>query len=127
MDTPRTSAALRLPRSAFIAVAVLAVCTLPLVSVSPWLLVLLALPLLAGLYVWRSGVDIGADAVTVRAALASTTVPWPEVGGVEIRRGGELWLARRDGSAIRLPTLRARDIHRLHTASGGRLGLPADG
>ncbi len=123
---PLTTAQLRMSRSALIAVGIFSVCTVPLVSVKPWLVVLLALPVLAGFHVWRSGVDIDADGVTVRAAFGTTTVAWRDVAGIQIRGRGHLRLVRRDGAALRLPTLRVRDIHRLHEASGGRLGLPAD-
>lgn len=115
-----------MPRSALIAVGIFAVCTIPLVSLSPWLVLLLGLPVLAGVHVWRSGVDIGAHGVTVRAAFGTVAVPWDDVAGVQIRRRGELWLVRRDGGTLRLPTLRVRDMHRLHGASDGRLGLPPD-
>ncbi|MDQ3464278.1 MAG: PH domain-containing protein [Actinomycetota bacterium] len=126
MSSPTTSARLRMSRSALLAVGIFVICTIPLVSVSPWFLAVLALPVLAGVHVWRSGVDIGADGVTVRAAFRSVTVPWADVAGVEVRRQGELWLVRRNGASLRLPTLRVRDLHRLHEASGERLGLPAD-
>jgi hypothetical protein len=112
-----------MPRSALLAVGIFAICAIPLVSVSPWLLGLLLLPILAGIHVWRSGVDIDADGVAVRATFGSTTVPWEDVAGIQVR-GGDLWLVRRGGGTLRLPSLRLRDVHRLHEASQGRLGLP---
>ncbi len=126
VGSPMTTSQLRMPRSALFAVGIFVICTIPLVSVSPWLLILITLPVLAGIHVWRSGVDIDGDGVTVRAAFGSTTVTWADVAGVEVRRKGELWLVRRDGGALRLLTLRLRDIHRLYQASQGRLGLPAE-
>ena len=122
-------ARLRLPRSALIAVPVLVIGTLPLTVASPWWFLLLVLPMLIAAYIWRSGVDLGPHGVTVRAAFGTTSVGWPDVAGVQVRDGGRLWLARRDGGTVRLHTLRIRDLPRLHAASGGRLGLPdaADG
>jgi len=124
---PMTTSRLRMSRSAWLAVGIFLLCTIPLISVSPWLLALLALPILAGVHVWRSGVDIGEDGVTVRAALGRRHVPWDDIAGVQVRRRGELWLVRRDSQELRLASLRLRDIHRLHEASDGRLGLPAGG
>ena len=116
---------LRMPRSALVAVVVLVVCTIPLASVSPWLLLLFALPAAIGAYVWRSGVDLDAEGIEVRAAFGSTRVPWGAVAGLQVRSRGELWLQRRDGTAVRLPVLRSpRDLPRLHEASAGRLGVP---
>lgn len=115
---------IRLPRSVFIGVFVLALCTLPLVALAPWWSLLLLLPAVAGLYAWRTGVDFTAVGVTVQATFRATDVAWADVAGVETRGRDELWLVRRDGRLLRLPTLRARDLTRVHELSGGRLGLP---
>lgn len=114
-----------MPRSALVAVAVLVVCLIPMAAVEPWLSVLYLVPVLAGVFVWRSGVDIDGNGVLAQAALGSTFVAWEQVAGLEIRRRGELWLARRNGTAVRLPILHSpRDLPRLHAATGGRLGVP---
>lgn len=115
-----------MPRSVLLAVGLFVICAIPLVSVSPWLLLVLLVPALAGVYVWRSGVDIDAETITVRAAFGTVAVPWDDVAGLAVRGRGQLWLVRRSGTSLRLPTLRVGDIHRLHAATGGRLGLPAD-
>lgn len=116
---------LRLPRSALVAVAVLAVCTLPLASADPRLGLLFVIPALVGLYVWRSGVDVSDTGVTIRAAFGARRIAWEQVAGLQVRGRGELWLTRTDGTAVRLPVLRSpRDLARLHAASGGRLGVP---
>lgn len=120
-------ARLRMPRSALVAVVVLVACTIPLASVSRWLLLLFVLPAAVGAYVWRSGADVSSAGVLVRATLGSTWVPWERVAGLETRRRGELWLVRKDGTAVRVPVLRSpRDLPRLHEASAGRLGLAAE-
>jgi len=119
---PTSVTRLRMPRSALVAVVVLVVGTIPLASVSPWLLLLFALPAAVATYVWRSGVDVDDRGLEVRAAFGSTWVPWGDVAGLQVRRRGELWLRRRDGTAVRLPVLRSpNDLPRLHEASAGRL------
>ncbi len=117
-------ARIRLPRSVFIGVFVFAICTLPLVSVAPWFLVVLLLPAVAALYAWRTGVDFTAAGVAAHAAFGTTSVLWADVAGVEVRGRDQLWLVRRDGRLLRLPTLRVRDLGRVHELSGGRLGVP---
>ncbi|CAN5151085.1 hypothetical protein BH20ACT5_BH20ACT5_08290 [soil metagenome] len=119
-----TTIRLRMPRSALLAVGLFMICAIPLASVSPWLLALLGLPALAGIYVWRGGMDLDASGVTVRSAFGTVAVPWDDIAGLAVRGRGVLWLARRDGTALRLPVLRARDLPRLHAASAGRLGVP---
>lgn len=111
-----------MPRSALVAVVVLVVGTIPLASVSPWLLLLFALPAAVAAYVWRSGVDIDDEGLAVRAAFGSTRVPWSAVAGLQVRSRGELWVQRLDGTAVRMPVLRSpNDLPRLHEASAGRL------
>lgn len=126
MSSPEAVTRLRMPRSALVAVAVLVVCLIPMAAVVPWLAVLYVVPLVVGVFVWRSGVDLDDDGVLAQAAFGSTFVPWEQVAGLQIRRRGELWLARRNGTAVRLPVLRSpQDLPRLHAASGGRLGVPS--
>ena len=122
MDSP---ARLRMSRTALVPVALLALCVLPLATVTTWTLVLLLVPLVVGAWVLRVGVDIGDDGLTVRSLAGQRTVPWSELAGIRVGRAGDLWLVTTGGTEVRLPVLRPRDLPRLASLSGGRIDVPA--
>jgi hypothetical protein len=96
----------------------------PLATATPWALALLAVPVAAALWVLRVGVDVGDGGVTVRSLLGRRHVAWQELAGIRIGDRAELWLVTTGGTEVRLPVLRARDLPRLATLSGGRIPTP---
>ena len=118
------TARLRMSRVALLPVLFLAVCVLPLAFAATWTLVFLLVPVLAGAWVLRAGVDVGDDGVTVRSLAAARHVPWSEVAGIRVAERGDLWLVTVRGTELRLPVLRARDLPRLAAVSGGRIPAP---
>ncbi|WP_346619725.1 PH domain-containing protein [Blastococcus montanus] len=114
----------RMGRTALLPVVVLAVCVVPTAAASPWLLLLLLVPVAVAAWVLRAGVDVGEDGVTARSLVGSRTVPWSETAGLRVGERGALWLVTTRGTEIRLPVLRSRDLPRLAAASGGRLEVP---
>jgi len=115
---------IRTPRSALLAVLVLAICFLPLASAAPWLAVAWLVPLAAGAWVLRGGVDVDRDGLTVRALLGSRRLRWDEVAGLRAGPGGRLSVVLRDGGSVRLPVVRARHLPLVAAASGGRVPDP---
>jgi hypothetical protein len=115
------TATFRMNRVALLPVLFLAVCVLPLASAAVWTLVFLLVPVLAAAWVLRTGVDVGADGVTVRSLAAGRSVPWGEVAGIRVADRGDLWLVTTRGTELRLPVLRTRDLPRLAAVSGGRI------
>ena len=112
---------IRTPRTTLVAVAVLAVCVLPLASAAPWLAVLWLLPVAALAWVLRAGVDVDPDGLTVRAVLGRRRLPWSELAGLQVTGRGRLAAVLRGGGSVRLPVLRARHLPLVAAASGGRL------
>jgi hypothetical protein len=112
-------------RTALLPVAFLALCVLPLATVTTWTLVLLLVPLVVAVWVLRIGVDIADDGLTVRSLAGRRSVPWTEVAGIRVASGGELWLVTTRSTEVRLPVMRARDLPRLAALSGGRIDIPA--
>jgi len=108
-------------------VVVLTLCVIPLATASPWLLVLLAVPVLALAWVLRAGVDVDPGGVTVRALLGSRRIPWSDVVGLQAGPRGDLWLVLAGGRRLRLPTARARHLPLIAAASGGRVAVPLPG
>jgi Bacterial PH domain len=115
---------LRMSRTALLPVVVLAICVLPLANATPWLLLVLVLPLALAVWVFRVGVDVGDAGITARSLAGERTVPWDELAGIRVGDRGDLWLVRTAGTQVRLPVLRARDLPRLSEVSGGRIPAP---
>jgi hypothetical protein len=111
-------------RTALLPVVVLCFCVLPLGAATPWLLLLLVVPAVLAAWVFRVGVDVGGDGITVRSLAGERAVPWSELAGVRVGQRGDLWLATTGGTEVRLPVLRARDLPRLAELSGGRIPAP---
>ena len=122
MSTP---ARLRMSRTALLPVAFLALCVVPLATVSTWTLVLLLVPLAVALWVLRVGVDVGDDGLTVRSLAGQRSVAWSELAGIRVGQSGDLWLVTTGGTEVRLPVMRPRDLPRLAALSGGRIDVPA--
>jgi Bacterial PH domain len=108
-------------RTALLPVVLLLICAVPLASASPWLLVVLLLPLLAAAWVLRVGVDIDEAGITARQIAGARTVPWSELAGIRVDERRRLWLVTTAGTEVALPVLRARDLPRLAELSGGRI------
>lgn len=122
----RPAVRLQMNRISLVPAVVAVVCALPLATASPWLLFVLLVPAAWITYVVRSGVDIDADGVVIRALFGSLRVPWARITGVLVGNRRELSLATTEGSTIRLPNLGVRDLTRIYAASDGRLGLSAE-
>lgn len=118
-------ARLQMNRISLIPAVVAVVCALPLATASPWLLFVLLLPAAWITYVLRSGVDADDNGLVVRAMFGSIHLPWARISGLVVGRHQDLSVATVEGSTVRLPNLRVRDLPRLHEATDGRLGLPA--
>jgi len=119
-----TAARLRMSRTWLFPVAVFAACLVPLSSPTPWLLVVLVVPLVLALGVLRTGVDVDDRGLTARSLVGERTVPWEQVAGLRVGGRAELWLVTTAGTEVRLPTLRARDLPVLSRLSGGRIPAP---
>lgn len=117
-------ARLRMSRTAVLPVVILAFCVLPLGAATPWLLLLMVVPLAVGAWVVRAGVDVDERGITVRSVAGERLVPWAELAGIRVGGRSELWLVTTAGSEVRLPVLRARDLPQLAELSGGRIPAP---
>jgi hypothetical protein len=112
-------------RTALVPVAFLALCVVPLATVTTWTLVLLLVPVAVAAWVLRVGVDVTDDGLTVRSLAGERTVAWSELAGIRVADAGDLWLVTTRGTEVRLPVMRVRDLPRLAALSGGRIEVPA--
>ncbi|MCZ2812574.1 MULTISPECIES: PH domain-containing protein [unclassified Modestobacter] len=117
-------ARMRMSRIALVPVLFLTICVLPVTVGTPWAWLLMAVPLALAAWVFRVGVDLGDDGVTVRSLVARRTIAWDEVAGIRVGERADLWLVTTAGTQLQLPVLRARDLPRLAALSGGRIPAP---
>jgi hypothetical protein len=117
-------ARLRMSRTLLLPVVILAFCVLPLSAATPWLLLVLVVPVALGAWVLRAGVDVGEQGITVRSLAGERTVPWTELAGIRVGERNDLWLVTTADSQVRMPVLRARDLPQLAALSGGRIPAP---
>lgn len=118
---------LRPPRSWLIVVFFLLVCVTPLAFVRTPLLVLYAIPLGVLLWIFRSGTDIDADGLTVRAVAGKRRIAWDEVQALSPAPRGELRAVLKDGRLLPLPQVRLRHLDLIAAVSGGRVPTVNDG
>jgi hypothetical protein len=111
-------------RTSLLPVVLLAVCLLPLASLSNWTLLLLLIPAVIAAWVVRVGVDVDGAGLTVRSLAGQRRVSWDELAGIRVAPGGRLRLVTTAGTEIRLPVMRARDLPQVSALSGGRIDVP---
>jgi hypothetical protein len=111
-------------RTALLPIVVLAFCVLPLATATPWALLLLLVPAALAAWVFRVGVDVAQEGITVRSLIGARSLPWSELAGIRVGERGDLWLVTTADTQVQLPVLRARDLPRLSQLSGGRIPAP---
>lgn len=121
-SAPARPLRIRYARTAYFPLLVGTVCAVPLAaSLGAWGL-LLAIPfVLAAIALARIGADITAQRVVVRSALSSRVIARDELTGFTVPDGRHVHLLRRDGSTVRIPTARPRDLPRLRELLFGDL------
>jgi hypothetical protein len=113
------------------------ICTLPVVfgpdlyderaagttgsTVRWFLLPILLIPLVLGLWAWRTGTDADRDGVRVRALLGQRRIGWPEIRELATDGRGRAVALLTDGHTIALPAVNRADLPRLVSASGQQL------
>jgi hypothetical protein len=123
---------------AYLAVAFLFVCTIPLAfsgngsgtilehsdngvggfQVTP-LIALLIIPIVALVFVMRTATMVSEDGIRVRAVFGSRFLPWKEIRGISAEKRAVYAVI--EGGAVRLPCVRVADLWLVTRASGGHL------
>jgi Bacterial PH domain len=85
---------------------------------APYLLVLLLIPFAVAVWSWRSGTDVDADGLTVRAAVGRRRIPWSDVSGLVADERGRVSAHLTSGGAVALPVVSAVDLPKIVAAAG---------
>lgn len=120
---------IRYARAALLPLMMGVICAVPLaIGLGPWGLLVLVPFVLAAIALLRVGADITAQEVVVRGALSSLSVRRDDLTGLAVPDARHVHLVRSDGSTVRIPTVRPRDLPRLRSVLFGvRHDPPAAG
>jgi len=102
-----------------VAALVVAISTLTLAGVSPYLGALALIPLGYAAWLWRAGTDAGPAGLRVRALLGQRLIPWPEVTAVIPDGRGRVLAGLTGGATVPLTAVTTADLPRLAAAGAG--------
>lgn len=122
----------RLPALAYLAVLFLLIGAYPVALGTDyggpvawtWRAVLLAIPVLAVVFIARTATFVGPPGIRVRATFGSRTFRWDDIRGLSVT-GRSVYAVLADG-AVRLPCVRISDLSGIAKVSGDRLPKLAD-
>jgi hypothetical protein len=104
-----------------VAVMIAFVGTVPLAGARWALSPIILIPLAVGVWAWRSGTDVDAAGLRVRALLGTRSIAWSRVVELAADPRGRVSALLTDGHAIRLTAVRARDLPAVVAAAGQQL------
>jgi hypothetical protein len=111
-------------RITLLPVLVLLLGSLPLAASSPWLNVLLLVPVACAVWVLRARVVVAPVGIEVCNGLGAARLPWSAVEGFEVPRRGPVRLLRTGGSPLPMTALPRRRLPELREAAQA-LGRPS--
>jgi hypothetical protein len=120
---------IRVSRASYLVVGFLAVGVAPVAlyggaehpeqaRISP-LTLLYIVPILVAVFIARTLTMVNSDGIIVRALFGQRALPWDQIKGLSVS-GRSVYAVLTDG-AVRLPSVRIRDLAAIAVASGGRL------
>jgi hypothetical protein len=111
----------RHPAAIAVAAAVALIGATPLLAYGWYYAPVLLLPFAIGLWAWRSGTDVDARGLRIRAAVGSRRVLWTEVAELAPTADGQVAARLVSGAVLRLPAVAPDELPRLVRASGQEL------
>lgn len=90
---------------------------LPLATSRAYLLPILLVPLALAGWGWRSGTDVDAGGLSVRALLGTRRLPWSAITHIGPGRRGRVHAVLVDGRTVGLPAVGVADLPRLTAAA----------
>jgi Bacterial PH domain len=116
----------RQPGAILVAAAIATVSALPLAGQSWYLAPVILVPLFVTMWAWRSGTDVGRDALRIRALFGQRIVPWAAVTELVPDRRGRVSALLTGGNAVRLPGVYANDLPVIVAATGHSIERPEE-
>jgi hypothetical protein len=87
----------------------------PLATSRVYLLPIVLVPILVGVWGWRAGTDVSPAGLRIRALFGSRLVPWSHVAALTPadRGRGQVYAVLTTGRRVRLPAVSATDLPKI--------------
>jgi hypothetical protein len=85
----------------------------PLATSRAYLLPIVAVPILVGVWGWRAGTDVSPAGLRIRALFGSRLVPWSHVSALAPADRGRVYAILTTGRRVRLPAVGAADLPKI--------------
>ncbi|MFD8498994.1 PH domain-containing protein [Amycolatopsis sp. NPDC059657] len=125
-DQADPKAVFRIPGVAYLAIALLVVCVIPLAFGGiPGLQALLLVPVALIVFVARTRTTAHSGGLTVSTVFGQRELPWEVLKGFVISKSARVSAVLSDDSKVGLPTVRTRHLPVIAVVSGGRMKDPS--
>ncbi len=119
-------AVFKIPNTAFMAIALLTICVTPIaLGEIPWLEWLYVFPIGLAVFVIRTRTVATRHGLATRTMFGKHDVPWSDLKGLAIIKKSRVQAVLKDGTRIKLPTVRPRHLPVLSLVSEGLVADPS--
>jgi hypothetical protein len=85
----------------------------PLATSRAYLVPILLVPILIGVWGWRAGTDVSPAGLCIRALFGARMVPWSRIAGLAAEGRGRVYAVLTTGARVRLPAVGAADLPKI--------------
>ena len=119
-------AVFRIPRTSFMAIALLTICVTPIaLGEIPYLQWLYLFPIALAVFVIRTRTVATRDGLAIRTMFGKRDVPWSALKGLAITKKARVQAVLQDDTKVPLPTVRTRHLPVLSLVSEGLVADPS--
>jgi hypothetical protein len=119
-------AVFRIPRTSFMAIALLTICVTPIaLGEIPYLQWLYVFPIVLAVFVIRTRTIATREGLATRTMFGHRDVPWSALKGLAITKRARVQAVLKDDTKVPLPTVRTRHLPVLSLVSEGLVADPS--
>jgi hypothetical protein len=119
-------AVFRIPRTSFMAIALLTICVTPIaLGEIPYLQWLYLFPIALAVFVVRTRTVATREGLAIRTMFGKRDVPWSALKGLAITKKSRVQAVLQDDTKVPLPTVRTRHLPVLSLVSEGLVADPS--
>lgn len=119
-------AVFRIPRTSFMAIALLTICVTPIaLGEIPYLQWLYVFPIALAVFVVRHRTVATRSGLAVRTMFGHRDIPWSALKGLSITKRSRVQAVLKDDTKVPLPTVRTRHLPVLSLVSEGLIADPS--